>query len=160
MGILDLFRKKDDGGLEFERNLALASEAGDSQKPTSPEADYAAMIGKMGFMIMDENVINFLYKNKVLHPYLFTFSPVNSTIKLSKHQSELKRIRLENQVVMTKLTMPPELYEANGMEIMDGVRLYGHDRVSEAEEGWKGHLVTEQVKVIDIKTTKEKGRFG
>lgn len=160
MGILSAinpFKHKDEEShaLRFQRDLTRA----EVEKPTSPEADYIAMVGKMGFMVMDENLINFLYSNPILHPLIPVFSPVNATIKLDKHQSELKRIRLENMLTVMKLTMAPNVYDANGLEILDGLRLYGHDRVSEAFEGWKGHLVTEQVKVIETRTPEKKGWF-
>lgn len=162
MGVLSAlnpFKHKEDTSLQFKRDLTTAAVHGDAAKPNSPEADYLAMVGKMGFMVMDENIINFLYSNSLLHPFIPVFSPLNSTIKLDKQQAELKRIRLENFIVERKLTMPPETYDSNGLEVLDGLRIFGHDRVSEAMDGWKGHLVTEQVKVIETRTPEKKGWF-
>lgn len=160
MGLLNRlnpFKQKDDVGLQFRRELILAEASGEAARPHSPEADYVAMVGKMGFMVMDENIINFLYSNPLLHPFIPVFSPINATIKLDKRQEDLKRIRLENFLVERKLTMPPDVYDANGLEILDGLRIFGHDRISEAADGWKGHLVTEQVKVIETRSQEKKG---
>jgi hypothetical protein len=39
--------------------------------------------------------------------------------------------------------MDPKVYNANGLEILEGSRLFLHDRVSGADEGWIGHIATE-----------------
>ena len=158
LGIKNPF-KKDDGELEYTRGLVQAEVAGDAGKPpASPEMEAWNLETKMKFMIKDEDVSNFLLQNKCLQPLVPVFSPVNATIKLGKQQEALKRIRIENMITLMKLTMSPRTYEARGLEVLEGLRLYGHDRVSEAAEGWKGHLVTEQVKVIETRTEK-KGWF-
>lgn len=154
-GLSNPFKKRDSDKINFERNIQLTA-ADNQMKQNSPEADYIAMMGKMGYMVMDENFINLLFSNEMLHPLIPVFSPLNATIKLDKQQAELKRIRLENFISMLKLTAPPEVYNSNGMEVLDGMRLFGHDRVSEAVEGWKGHLVTEQVTKIQTQQLKEK----
>lgn len=158
-GIKNPFKKDDSDKINFARNMQTT--AIDAKlRQTNPESEYIQMIGKLGYMVMDENVINFLYQNEVLHPFIPVFSPLNATIKLDKKQAELKRIRLENFIAMRKLTMPAEIYDSNGLEVIDGIRLFGHDRVSEAQDGWKGHLVTEQVTRIETRNVKEKGLFG
>jgi len=157
LGIKNPF-KKDDNLLQFSQGLVEAEVGGAAGKPESPEMEAWQLETKMKFMIKDEDVSNFLLQNKCLQPLVPVFSPVNATIKLNKQQAVLKRIRIENMITMMKLTMNPDVYEANGLEVLEGLRLYGHDRVSEAEEGWKGHLVTEQVKVIETRTEK-KGWF-
>ena len=145
--------KKDPNKLQFRRNLAI-SESVESARRSNPEAEYLQTIGKMGYMVMDERVIDLLFSNPSLQSLGPVYSPVNATIRLSKQEAALKRIRIENHITMLKLTMHPDLYEGNGMEILEGLRLFGFDRVSEAEAGWKGHLVTEQVKKIEISTDK------
>lgn len=159
LGFLNPFKKRDNDFLQFERGLIASEVAGDSARPTNPEADYINMMGKLGPMILDENVVNFLHRFTILHPLIPVFSPLNATIKLDKKQAELKRIRIDNMITELKLTMPVEVYDANGMEILDGLRLFGFDRVSEAVDGWKGHLTTEQVKVIRTEQEK-KGVFN
>ena len=113
------------------------------------------MTRKIGYLTIDETVLNFLNDNPELRPLLAPFSPLNSTIILNKHEASLKRIRFENLFALLKLTMEPATYEANGFEVLEGLRMYAHDRVSEAEEGWKGHLCTENVKRIEAHTEKK-----
>ena len=39
--------------------------------------------------------------------------------------------------------MDPQVYNANGLEWLEALRMYGHDRISGAEDGWIGHIATE-----------------
>ena len=150
---LNLFKKKDDGHLEYQRAL-VCSDAANTHSP--PEQEYAAMVGKMGYLVMDERLIEFLFSNPCLQPLIAVLSPVNSTTKLDKHEAELKRIRIENIFTMLKLTMDPKIYEANGMEMLDGLRMYAHDRVNDAADGWKGHIVTEQTRRYTFRENEKK----
>lgn len=156
----NFFRGKDSSRVEYERALVTTTTAGETNKPSDPASDYIEMTGKMGYMVMDEIVIKILSENPYLQPLLFLFSQLNSTGKLDKHQAELKRIRLEKIITMMRLTMPEAMYEANGYETLATVRMFGHDRINEAVDGWKGHLVTEQVKKIEVRTPHEKRGFG
>lgn len=150
---LNLFRKKDDHSLEFTRSVVCNEVANDK---STPESDYIAMIGKMGYLVMDERLITFLFENPSLQALIPILSPVNSTINLNRREAELKRIRIENIFTMLTLTMDPAIYEANGMEMLEGLRMYAMDQVSGAEDGWKGHIVTEQTKIIRSEETKGK----
>lgn len=141
------FRKKDEGKVQREHELRSGIMAAEEMHQVSPEAEYIAQMGKMGYLLMDERVITVLFQNKSLRPFIFDFSPLNATVYLNKRQEELKRIRLENRVTMTKLTMDPRDYEENGLEVLEGMRVFGHDQISGASEGWKGRIATEQVKV-------------
>ncbi len=146
---------KNDAGIEFRQAAAIQACGEESGRPGNPLEDIAEMTRKIGYLTIDETVIQLCLQNKMLNPLLAPFSPLNSTINLNKHEASLKRIRLENFFSILKLTMKPEDYEANGFEVLEGLRLYGHDRVSEAQEGWKGHLCTENVKTIGIHTEKK-----
>lgn len=156
MGILDLlFRNKDSSRVDYEHALVTATTAGETGKPNDVAADYVEMTGRMGYMVMDELIVKILSNNEYFQPLLFLFSQLNSTINLDKHEAKLKRIRLEKIITMMRLTMPEEMYEANGYETLATVRMFGHDRINEALNGWKGHLVTEQVKKIEVRTPQE-----
>ena len=158
MGFKSVVRKilgKDDPGFEFRQSLALQEAAGDANRPGNPLEEIAEMTRKIGYLTVDETIINLCQSNKPLNPLLAPFSPLNSTINLSKHEAGLKRIRFENLFSIMKLTMCPEDYEANGFEVIEGLRMYAADRVSEAQEGWKGHLCTENVKRTEVHTEKK-----
>jgi hypothetical protein len=149
---LKIFGKKDDGHLEFKRQVVCNESM---KNDNTAENDYINATGKMGYLLYDEQVTGLLFDNKALQPLIPVLSLVNSTTKLSPHQADLKRIRMDNFFTMMKLTMDPKTYEANGMEMLDGLRMFGHDRVSDAEEGWKGHITTEQTRRISVEERKK-----
>jgi predicted nucleotidyltransferase len=144
------FRKKKDSGIDYKRSLAVTSE---QYSPTDSEKDYEFVLGKLQAMLKDENV-DAVLKDSILEDFIFITSHVNSTINLDKKQAELKRLRLEQFVILKKLTMSQDDYESNGLESLMALRMYCHDRINETVNGWKGHLVTEQVKVIETKEAK------
>lgn len=158
VGILDKIRGKDGGAIEFKRSQRLAISQTENQNPGTDE--YMELTNRAGFLITDQIAIGVLIDNKnrvsALQSLIPILSPTNSVIKLSKHQADLKRIRLDNHIALLKLTMPPEVYEANGFEMAEGFRMYGHDRISGAEEGWIGHIATETTRRHVF--SEEKGR--
>lgn len=157
MGLGSAIRRvfgKDNAGFEFPQNMALAGTGGDPQQPNSAVEEVMEMTRRIGYLTMDEQIIALCAGNKKLQPFLPIFSPLNNTIFLSKDQAMIKRIRLENFCTMMKLTMAPEDYEANGYELIEALRLHGHDRISGAVEGWIGHLCTENARKIEVTTKK------
>lgn len=144
-GIIDKLRGKDKEYIDFKRQQTLAVTANEGQSDGAQE--YIEATNRAGFLITDQVSTQVLMDNHCLSSLIPILSPTNSVIKLSRHEAELKRLRLENHICMLKLTMDPKVYEGNGLEVLEGFRLYGHDRVSGAEEGWIGHIATEQTKV-------------
>jgi hypothetical protein len=158
MGVLGAVKRifgGNDPGFEFRQNLALQAAADNPQgQPGNPIDDAIDTQRRISYLTVDTNVIGLCYNNKALQPLLAPLSPLNSTIILDKRQADLKRIRMENYFAMLKLTMDPTDFEANGFETIEGLRLYAHDRVNEAVDGWKGHLCTENVRRMEVQTKK------
>lgn len=154
------FGKKNDSYIEFKRQERLAIQSNENQNPGTDE--YVELTNRAGFLITDQIAIGLLLDNEHnvqgLTSLVPIFSPTNSVIKLSKYQSDLKRIRLDNHITLLKLTMDPDVYEANGLEMLEGYRMYGHDRISGAEEGWIGHIATETTR-RHVFTDEKKGMF-
>lgn len=150
-----LLRKNDSTALEFKRQERLAIHQGESQEPGSQE--YMELTNRAGFLLNDQPLMDFLMSTPSLSDLEPILSPTNSPIKLSKYQAELKRIRLDNFITLKKLTMDPKVYNANGLEWLESLRMYGHDRISGAEEGWIGHIATETTRrhVFEERKSKE-----
>ena len=155
------FGKKDNDYIEFKRQERLAIQANEGQTPGTDE--YVELTNRAGFLITDQISMSLLLENennvKGLGSLVPVLSPTNSVIKLSKFQADLKRIRLDNHITLLKLTMDPDVYEANGLEMLEGYRMYGHDRISGAEEGWIGHIATETTR-RHVFEEEKKNRFG
>lgn len=145
VNIINKLRGKDPSYIDFKRQQVLTVEQGEAQNPNAQE--YIEAAAKAGLLISDQIATQVLLDNPSLSSLIPVLSPTNSVIKLNGHEADLKRIRLENHVCLLKLTMPPELYRGNGLEVLEGFRLYGHDRISGAMDGWIGHIATETTKV-------------
>ena len=153
--IIDRLRKKDNSALEFKRAERLAIHQGESQESGSQE--YMELMNRAGFLINDQPLMDFLLGTPALSDLEPILSPTNSVIKLSKYQADLKRIRLDNFITLKKLTMDPRIYNSNGLEWLESLRMYGHDRISGADEGWIGHISTETTRrhVFEERKNKE-----
>jgi hypothetical protein len=141
LGIIDKIKGRNKEAIEFQRAERLSVHANENQNPGTEE--YTELTNRAGFLITDENVLNLFMANKCLNSLVPIASPTNSVIKLSRYEADLKRVRIDNHICLLKLTMDPKVYNANGLEILEGSRLFLHDRVSGADEGWIGHIATE-----------------
>jgi hypothetical protein len=154
VGFIDRLRGKDPSYIEFKRAERIAVQTNENQNPGAEE--YLELTNRAGFLITDQISIGALLDNPCLSSLVPVLSPTNSVIKLSPYQADLKRLRLDNHIALLKLCMPPEVYEANGLEMLEGYRMYGHDRISGAEEGWIGHIATESTRVHRFEEGKKK----
>jgi len=150
------FGRKDESYIDYKRQEKLTVAANEGQNPGTDE--YAELTNRAGFLITDAINSDVLLSNRCLNSLVPVLSPTNSVIKLSRYQSDLKRIRLDNHITLLKLTMDPDIYEANGLEMLEGERMFGHDRISGAEEGWIGHIATETTR-RHVFADEKKGRF-
>ena len=91
--IINRLRKKDTAAIEFKRQERLAIYQGESQEPGTQE--YMELMNRAGFLLNDQPLMDFLMSTPALSDLEPILSPTNSTIKLSKFQADLKRIRLE-----------------------------------------------------------------
>lgn len=139
--ISKLINRKSEAAIQFQMQKETTALQSEQQQPG--EQEYIELTNRAGFLITDQNVLNLFLNNPCLQSLVPVASPTNSVIKLNKYQADLKRIRIDNHICLLKLTMPPETYEANGLEVLEGSRLFLHDRVSGADEGWIGHIATE-----------------
>ena len=155
MGVLDKFRHKDEGAIEYKRAQRIAISQTENQNPSGSE-EFLEATNRAGFLITDEVVLTMFRDNPSLASLLLVGSPTNSVIKLDRHEADLKRIRIDNHIALLKLTMNPNTYEANGLEMLEGSRMFLHDRVNGAVDGWIGHIATETTRRHVF--SEEKGR--
>jgi hypothetical protein len=141
LGIKDKIFGRNKDAIEFRKAKELAIHQTETANPGADE--YLELTNRAGFLITDQVAIGVLLDNPGLHSLVPILSPTNSVIKLSRYEADIKRLRLENHIALLKLTMDPKTYEANGLEVLEGFRMYGHDRISGADEGWIGHIATE-----------------
>jgi hypothetical protein len=152
--IKKLLRRRDPEKIQFQQNRRLAIHQNEANSPGTD--DYISQSGRVGAVIVDPVVDAALIKEPCLHSLIPILSPQNSLINMSKYEQMLKRIRLDNQIKLIKITMPFEKYNADGLELLEGFRMYGHDRITGTEEGFIGKLATQITKSYVFEEEKKK----
>jgi hypothetical protein len=152
MGILDLFRKKDTSAFEFS---AAAAHQDIANPNTSPAQDYVDTVGKIGYLLNSPTMEQFFMTNKYMQVFIPAFQSVNRTTKLSNHEAEIMWLDFQIAFTMAKLTMPPDVYEAGAMGMFQSLEILASTQITDGKEGWKGHLITEQVRRIDVALNKK-----
>lgn len=154
-----LFGRKDEGKLEYTRNVVTATAAGEAQQQESPEIEYLQMMARIGYLTVDENVVRWLFDHPNFHPLIAPLAPVNRTTVLTKQQADINRLDFEILFTMMKLTMPPEVYEQGAMELFQGFRIFANNQINDAVEGKKLIALTQVAKRVEIELPEKKGWF-
>lgn len=130
---------------------------GDAQRSSDPQMDYLTMLGKFGYLVGDERIPKFVEDNPAFSALIPALSPVNRTTKhISKKDAHLQWLDFQILFTMLEMTMHPENYESGGMETLQGFEIFASTQISDGFEGWKGNILTQQVKVTRFETEKLK----
>ncbi len=146
-----VFWHRENKKLEFKRTYALTEAAADAQRGGDPANDYLTMLGKFGYLVGDDRIPEFISNNPAYNALIPALSPVNRTTKhISKRDAHIAWMDFQILYTMLELTMRPEDYEAGGMEILQGFEVLSNTQISDGFEGWKGNILTQQVKVSRV----------
>jgi hypothetical protein len=157
LGILSLFRKKDNTAFEF--SAAAAQQDLANPNASGPAQEYVDTVGKIGYLLNSPTMEQFFMTNKYMQVFIPAFQSVNRTTKLSNHEAEIMWLDFQIAFTMAKLTMPPDVYEQGAMAMFQSLEILAGTQITDGKEGWKGHLITEQVRRIDVQLNK-KDKFG
>jgi hypothetical protein len=151
---LGWLRKKDDKAFDF--SAAAAHQDMANPNTSSPEQDYVAMIGKIGYLLNSPTMEQFFMEHPHLRMFVPAFQSVNRTTKLSNHEAEIMYYDFQILFTMAKLTMEPSIYEQGAMGIFQGLEILAETQITDGKDGWKGHLITEQVRRLEVDLNKKK----
>lgn len=146
--------KKDEKDEEFGTDMALTEHS--RQSPMSDEMIYS--LGRSVYMIMDPEVTGILNAdgNDQFNALIPAFSHLNRTTNIDKKQAELLTLDYEYLSLIHKLNMNEDEYENVGWAMLESLKIFAHGITSDAFHGWKGKLVTEQIKIIRTELEKKK----
>jgi hypothetical protein len=147
-------RKKDNSAFEFSA-AAAQTDISNPNNP-SPEQDYVAMLGKIGYLLNSPTMEKFFMEHPHLRMFVPAFQSVNRTTKLSANEAEIMYYDFQILFTMAKLTMPPDVYEQGAMGIFQGLEVLASTQITDGKDGWKGHLITEQVRRLEVNLNKKK----
>jgi hypothetical protein len=134
------------------------TETGRPSSSTPLPQEYLASLGTSYYLLMDEDVHGMLKRNNELKGLLPAYSHLNRTTKITPKQAELLKLDYDFVILIHELNMDEDAYETTLWSTLEGLQIYGANMISDAIEGWRGKLVTEQIKVI--RTVLERGQRG
>lgn len=155
-----LRKKKDDKTEEFKRDMTLTEQ----QRQTPMTEDYVYSLGRSVYMIMDPEVTAMLNptddngkpKPSQFRSLIPAFSHLNRLSNIDKQQKELLTLDYEFLILIHKLNMNEDQYESVGWAELESLKIFAQNMVSDSFHGWKGKLVTEQIKIIRAELEKKK----
>lgn len=152
MDVKNPFRKdkKPDADEEFTRDMAM-SEAGQREQV---DADYLYSLGRSIYMIHDPQLE--LKDDDQFNELYPAFSMLNRTTNIGNLDRELLLLDYEALLLINKINMNEDEYENKGWAKLEALKIFARYMVSDSFHGWKGRLVTEQIKIIRAELEKKK----
>lgn len=146
-------KKKED--TEFQMGIAHAEAA----RPTPGlTEDYLRSLGRTAYMLMDSEVSGILNddKNPNFKSLIPAFSHLNRTTNIGNKEAELLMLDYEYINIIHTLNMKEDLYENDGWATLESLKIFARNIIADAYKGWKGKILTEQIKVIRTELEKKK----
>jgi len=125
-------------------NMALA----DVSKAENVPQEVIQSIGQSAYMIMDPDVTDLLRDDEQLKHLQPAFSHVNRTTNIGKREIELQELQYDYIMLVHKVSMNEDNYESSGWAKLIALRIFADGILSDANHGWKGKLVTDQIKTL------------
>lgn len=151
--------KKPDPDDEYQRAASL-SEISRENQSEQQRADFLYSLGRSIYMIQDPILVNVLLEDDEFKAMYAAFSQLNRTTNIGNLDRELLLLDYEALLLINKLNMDEDKYENLGWAKMEALKIFARYMVSDSFHGWKGRLVTEQIKIIRTELEKKKkGRF-
>jgi len=150
-------KRKDQDEEEFKKEVAL-TELGGEMPPQSVglTQDYIYSLGRSVYMIMDPEVNLVLNKKPYLKTLIPAFSHLNRISRIGKQEADLLELDYEFLMLIHKLNMNEDEYENKGWAELESLKLFARHMIHDSFGGWKGNLLTEQVKIIKAELEKPK----
>lgn len=155
MGILDR-KKRPDKDQEFAETVTLAEQT----RPETTPQEYLHSLGRSVYMVMDPEVFSILNDEdkKQFRALIPAFSHLMRTTNIGTKEAELLELDYEYLTLIHKLNMNEDEYETVGWALLESLKIYARGIISDAFHGWKGRLVTEQIKIVRTELEKKKKR--
>jgi len=149
-------KKKEEEEAQFKRDVVISEQQRPQQTPMTE--DYIASLGRSVYMVMDPEVTNILSENAQLKSLIPAFSHLNRVSRIGKGEAELLEFDYEYMFLLHTLTMNEDEYETKEAERIEALKLHSRFIIHDSFGGWKGNLVTEQIKTIrtELEKTKKK----
>lgn len=152
-----IFGKRDDKAFEFSAGAAQTDLANPNQ--SSPEQQYVDTVGRLGYLLDSPTMQEFFVNNEELRPLIPLFQSVIRTTKISRREGEIMWLGYKIASLKLKADLAATHPQKDYSSIFMALEVLFESIISDAIDGWKGHLATEQVRRLDVVLNKkESGR--
>ena len=153
MGLLDILKGTNKKREAFEFSAAAAQQ--ELANPSSNAQEYVDTIGKLGYLFETTAMQDFFMNNRNMRVFIPAFQTVNRTTNINEHEAQIMWLDFQTLFTMVKLTMPPDDYEQGAMAMFQSLEILASTIITDAKNGWKGHLATENVRRLDVALNKK-----
>ena len=154
MGLKErLFGKKDDTAFQFSAAAAQTDLANPSNSSQSQE--YVDTIGKIGYLLDSTEMQQFFANNPEFGPLIPAFQIVIRTTKINSHEAQMMWLRYKVLTLKLKADLASKFPQKDYSAIFMALDILFESIISDAKDGWKGHLTTEQVRRLDVVLNKK-----
>lgn len=154
MGLRErIFGRKDDTAFQFSANAAQADLANPNNQ--NQEQEYYQTLNKLTYLIDTPALQQFFVNYKELNDLIPAFQTPIRTTKINKREAEVMWLNYKILFLKKKA----ELYSLHPYEdftaLFLALEILADSIISDALDGWKGHLTTEQVRRLDVVLNKK-----
>jgi len=147
LGIFRRGKKEPDEDEQLARDIIVSEES----QPAVMTEEYINSLGRSVFMIMDPDVTRLLDDEE--KP---AFSHLNRVTNIGQKEADLQMLDYEFLSLVDKMNSNEDEYEDKGWKKSLSKRIFARSIINDAFNGWKGKIVTEQIKVIRTQIEKKK----
>jgi len=151
-------KKEPDPDEEHQKNVVYS----DMQSPSGISEDMLHSLGRTSLLMTSDDVDSLLgqglsEKAPATVALIPAFAGVNRTCKImGKKDAKILLLKYRLIRLLFEAQMNEDDFNEKGWNFMEALDIYAHGIVADMVEGWKGNLITEQVKVIRTELKKEK----
>jgi len=151
MGLLNRGKKEPDIDEQRAHEITVAEES----RPTM-EQDYVNALGKLYYMIKDDQEAKLLWDDAQLRNLIPAFSALNSLSNIDEREARIRMLKYKILMLKQKAYMNTKTYASGGATLISSLELRSRSIVTDAFHGWKGKITTEQTKRITTVLEKKK----
>ena len=156
MGLKErIFGKKNEKEFDFS---AAAANTDIATTNNSASQEYVDTLGKIGYLLDSPTMNQFLTEEKEMQDLIPAFQSVIRTTKITGREAEIMWLNYKTMFLAKKAKMAGTYRENDPAVLFQALSILADSIISDAKDGWKGHLATENTRRLDVVLNKKERR--
>ena len=152
MGLKELIFGRTNRAYEFAATTAQTEMA--NPQSQQAEQDYGAIVARVSYLLETPEMDQFLVSHKEMQDFIPAFQKVIRTTNISPREAEIMWLNYKIMFLTKKQTIPRTDYE-QVISLFQAFEILADSIISDAKNGWKGHLSTESVRRVEVALNKK-----